>query len=116
MYEKFTTFSLVAQQPDKSRVENRVKRVRKMNYGCGSESPGRDIPPVSSERICPHQKTEGKSQATVDYYQGNLRRFIWYTNQQNWPDDIRLLNEWQCCNIVSGNDSKKERFRKHLGL
>lgn len=40
------------------------------------------------------KKTEGKSQATVDYYQGNLRRFVWYTNQQNWPDDIRLLNEW----------------------
>jgi hypothetical protein len=41
------------------------------------------------------KQTEGKSPRTVEFYGGNLRRFLWYANQQNWSDDIRLLTEWQ---------------------
>jgi site-specific recombinase XerD len=40
------------------------------------------------------KQTEGKSPKTVEYYQGNLNRFLWYSEQQGWPDDIRLLTEW----------------------
>jgi len=28
---------------------------------------------------------EGKSPATVYYYQGNLRRFLWYVDKNGWP-------------------------------
>jgi len=40
------------------------------------------------------QRTEGKSPRTVEYYEGNLRRFIWYADRENWPDDTRLITEW----------------------
>jgi site-specific recombinase XerD len=40
------------------------------------------------------KQTEGKSPKTVEYYRGNLRRLLWYGEQQRWPDDIRLLTEW----------------------
>jgi site-specific recombinase XerC len=41
------------------------------------------------------KQTEGKSPRTVEYYQKNLRRFLWYAKEQGWSDDIRLLTEWQ---------------------
>ena len=40
------------------------------------------------------KQTEGKSSETVEYYAGNLRRFLWYAGREGWPDDIRLLTEW----------------------
>jgi site-specific recombinase XerD len=41
------------------------------------------------------KRTEGKSPRTVEYYQENLRRFLWYAERQGWSDDIRFLTEWQ---------------------
>ena len=41
------------------------------------------------------KQTEGKSPRTVEYYRENLKRFLWYANQQSWSDDIRLITEWQ---------------------
>ena len=41
------------------------------------------------------KRTEGKSPRTVEYYQENLRRFLWYAGRQGWSDDIRFLTEWQ---------------------
>jgi site-specific recombinase XerD len=41
------------------------------------------------------KRTEGKSPRTVEYYQDNLRRFLWYAERQRWSDDIRFLTEWQ---------------------
>ena len=41
------------------------------------------------------KRTEGKSPRTVEYYQDNLRRFLWYAQRQGWSDDIRFLTEWQ---------------------
>jgi hypothetical protein len=38
---------------------------------------------------------EGKSPRTVEYYQDNLRRLIWYAEKEGCSDDIRLLIEWQ---------------------
>jgi site-specific recombinase XerD len=40
------------------------------------------------------KQTEGKSPRTVEFYRENLKRFLWYANQQNWSDDIRMLTEW----------------------
>lgn len=41
------------------------------------------------------KQSEGKSPRTVEYYQENLRRFLWYAKEQGWSDDIRLLTQWQ---------------------
>jgi site-specific recombinase XerD len=41
------------------------------------------------------KRTEGKSPRTIEYYQENLRRFLWYAERQGWSDDIRFLTEWQ---------------------
>jgi hypothetical protein len=39
-------------------------------------------------------QVEGKVRSTVSYYQGNLRRFLWYASQNDWPDDPRSINSW----------------------
>ncbi|MCD6390903.1 MAG: tyrosine-type recombinase/integrase [Dehalococcoidia bacterium] len=41
------------------------------------------------------KRTEGKSPRTVEYYQDNLRRFLWYAGRQGWSDDVRFLTDWQ---------------------
>ncbi len=41
------------------------------------------------------KQTEGKSPRTVEYYQNNFRRFLWYVERQRWSDDIRFLTEWE---------------------
>jgi len=40
------------------------------------------------------KQTEGKSPKTVEYYRGNLRRFLWYAEQQDWSGDARVITEW----------------------
>ena len=40
------------------------------------------------------KETEGKSVRTVEFYRENLKRFLWFAHQNNWPDDIRVINEW----------------------
>ena len=40
------------------------------------------------------QRTDCKSPRTIEYYESNLRRFLWYADQQEWPDDVRLITEW----------------------
>ena len=37
------------------------------------------------------QRTDCKSPRTIEYYESNLRRFLWYADQQEWPDDVRLI-------------------------
>jgi site-specific recombinase XerD len=40
------------------------------------------------------KQTDGKSPRTVEFYGENLKRFLWYSQQKAWPDDIRMLTEW----------------------
>ena len=40
-------------------------------------------------------KTEGKAPSTVDFLEGNLRRFLWYARQQGWPDDAQAVDAWK---------------------
>lgn len=40
------------------------------------------------------KQTEGKSPRTVEFYGENLKRFLWYANKSEWPDDVRLIDEW----------------------
>jgi len=57
-------------------------------------SPGMSLKSVVKGFVLTKQ-TEGKSPRTVEYYQENLRRFLWYAGRQGWSDDIRFLTEWQ---------------------
>lgn len=40
------------------------------------------------------KQTEGKSPRTVEFYSENLKRFLWFAEKQKWPEDIRMLTEW----------------------
>jgi len=40
------------------------------------------------------QRTDCKSPRTIEYYESNLRHFLWYAEQQEWSDDVRLITEW----------------------
>lgn len=55
------------------------------------------------------KRTEGKSPRTVEYYEENFRRFLWYTGRQGWSDDIRFLTEWQIREFLSyvGTDTRR---------
>ena len=44
-------------------------------------------------------KTEGKAASTVEFLQGNLRRFLWYANQKGWPDDVQAIDAWRVRNF-----------------
>ncbi|MCX6008871.1 MAG: phage integrase N-terminal SAM-like domain-containing protein [Chloroflexi bacterium] len=56
------------------------------------------------------KRTEGKSPRTVEYYQENLERFLWYVEKQGWPDDIRLLTEWQIREFLGYVATATERW------
>jgi len=67
--------------------------------------------------------TDCKSPRTVDYYETNLRRFLWYAEHHEWPDDARLITEWHVREFlgytggegnrwgISGNGSESSRPR-----
>jgi site-specific recombinase XerD len=40
------------------------------------------------------QRTDCRSPKTIEYYEGILNRFFWYAKRQNWPDDARIITEW----------------------
>jgi len=39
------------------------------------------------------KQTEGKSPRTVEFYSENLKRFLWYVEKQNWPQEIIYLSK-----------------------
>jgi len=41
------------------------------------------------------QRTDCKSPRTIEYYESNLRRFLWYADKNEFPDDVRMITEWQ---------------------
>jgi len=38
--------------------------------------------------------TEGKSPRTVEFYAENLRRFLWFAEKEQWPDNIHEITSW----------------------
>jgi len=58
------------------------------------------------------QQTEGSSPHTVEYYQGALHRFLWYTQREGWPDDSRLLTEWQIREFLGYVGTEVNRWDK----
>jgi site-specific recombinase XerD len=56
------------------------------------------------------KQTEGKSQRTVEYYGDNLRRFVWYAHEREWPDDIRHLTQWHIKDFLGYVGTSKARW------
>lgn len=68
-------------------------------------------------------RTDCKSPRTVEYYEANLRRFLWYAGQNEWSEDARLITDWHIREFlayaggegnrwgVSGNGSESSRQR-----
>lgn len=40
-------------------------------------------------------ETEGKAPSTVEFLEGNLRRFLWYAREHGWADDARAVDAWK---------------------
>jgi site-specific recombinase XerD len=69
------------------------------------------------------QRTDCRSLATVVWYEGILRRFLWYSETQNWPEDVRAVTEWHIREFlayistetnrwgVTGNGSESSRHK-----
>jgi len=56
------------------------------------------------------ERTDGKSPRTVEYYEGNLQRFLWYCDQQSWPHDVRLITEWNIREFLAYVTSEVRRW------
>ena len=55
-------------------------------------------------------QAEGKTSTTVSYYQGNLRRFLWYGRQQGWPDDAQAMDSWKIREFLAYAGSARNRW------
>lgn len=53
---------------------------------------------------------EGKTPSTVHYYQGNLRRFLWYAKENNWPDDPRAMDAWKLREFLAYASTGRNRW------
>ncbi len=56
------------------------------------------------------QRTDSKSPRTIEYYESNLRRFLWYAEQQEWLEDVRLITEWHIREFLSYVSSEGNRW------
>lgn len=56
------------------------------------------------------KQTEGKSPRTVEFYSDNLRRFLWFAEQHEWPDDIRMIDEWHIREFLAYLTNKENRW------
>jgi site-specific recombinase XerD len=55
-------------------------------------------------------QVEGKVPSTVSYYQSNLRRFLWYAVQHNWPEDPRSINPLMLREFLAYAGNAKNRW------
>jgi len=56
------------------------------------------------------QRTDCKSPRTIEYYESNLRRFLWYANQQEWLDDVRQVTEWHIREFLAYTGGEANRW------
>ncbi|MFC2042037.1 tyrosine-type recombinase/integrase [Chloroflexota bacterium] len=56
------------------------------------------------------QRTDCKSPRTIEYYESNLRRFLWYADQQEWPDDVRLITGWHIREFLAYAGGESNRW------
>lgn len=53
---------------------------------------------------------EGKAPTTINYYQGNLRRFLWYAKTQGWHDDPRAIDIWKIREFLAYSGTARNRW------
>lgn len=53
---------------------------------------------------------EGKAPTTVNYYQGNLRRFLWYAKECVWPDDPHAIDAWKIREFLAYAGTGRNRW------
>jgi len=46
----------------------------------------------------------------VEYYDGNLRRLLWYATDQQWPSDVNLINEWHVRDFLAYVSEESRRW------
>ena len=56
------------------------------------------------------QRTDCKSPRTTEYYESNLRRFLWYTEQQQWPDGVCMITEWHIREFLAYTGGEGNRW------
>ena len=56
------------------------------------------------------QRTDCKSPRTIEYYESNLRRFLWYADQGKWPEDVRLISEWNIREFLAYVSGEGDRW------
>jgi integrase/recombinase XerC len=56
------------------------------------------------------QRTDCKSPRTIEYYESNLRRFLWYADQQEWPDDVCQVTEWHIREFLAYTGGEGNRW------
>lgn len=56
------------------------------------------------------QRTDCKSPRTTQYYESNLRRFLWYAEQQKWPDDVCMITEWHIREFLAYTGEEGNRW------
>jgi site-specific recombinase XerD len=56
------------------------------------------------------KQTDGKNPRTVEFYADNLKRFLWYSQQKDWPDDIRILTEWDIRDFLGYVANETDRW------
>ena len=56
------------------------------------------------------KRTECRSPETAKYYEGILKRFLWYLAQNQLSDDARILNEWHIRDFMSYVSSQTSRW------
>ena len=56
------------------------------------------------------QRTDCKSPHTIIYYESNLKRFLWYAEQQQWSDDVRLITEWHIREFLAYTGEEGNRW------
>ncbi len=55
-------------------------------------------------------RTDCKSPRTIEYYESNLRRFLWYAEEQEWSDDVRLITEWHIREFLAYTGGEGNRW------
>jgi site-specific recombinase XerD len=73
--------------------------------------PGTSLQSLVKGYLLTHQ-TQGSSPHTVEYYRGILNRFLWYADSVVWPDDARLLNEWNIREFLGYVGTQTDRWLK----
>ena len=73
--------------------------------------PGTSLRSLVKGYLLTHQ-TQGSSPNTVEYYRGILTRFLWFAEENDWSDDVRLINEWQIREFLGYVGTETNRWDK----